>query len=333
MVTQTANYSFNLPSVGGDKNAWGDFLNDNWSSLDTILTAFPQYTVDETIAASWTFTKTLKVSPTAASVKMIELRHVGSTGPAEYAHLIDGRLAFKTTTDLAGGTSSAYIVDRNDTYDAMSGLGLLKKETVDTVFAKLAADNDFVGDQTVQGDVILQGADALPRTLELQRGVTGNYKLSIQSNGELSITSQDTPVYKLGRTEATDPASDNSRTVMNRSRADDRYIQKTQLNGQVNYAAGHFEPADPTNASNLRLYGCSLGTKAGNSVPVVLDTPLANDNYAVLIGYELGSTYVEAAVVWVDQTTKTSSGFTLRWRGITQPTLEPERINFSVVYP
>lgn len=33
----TPNYSFNLPTVGGDDNVWGDFLNANWSSIDTIL--------------------------------------------------------------------------------------------------------------------------------------------------------------------------------------------------------------------------------------------------------------------------------------------------------
>ena len=35
--TPTPNYSFNLPLVGGDDNVWGDLLNENWSSIDTIL--------------------------------------------------------------------------------------------------------------------------------------------------------------------------------------------------------------------------------------------------------------------------------------------------------
>jgi hypothetical protein len=33
----TPNYNFNLPTVGGDDNVWGGLLNDNWSSIDTIL--------------------------------------------------------------------------------------------------------------------------------------------------------------------------------------------------------------------------------------------------------------------------------------------------------
>jgi len=33
----TTNYSFNLPTVGGDDDVWGDLLNANWSALDTQL--------------------------------------------------------------------------------------------------------------------------------------------------------------------------------------------------------------------------------------------------------------------------------------------------------
>lgn len=33
----TTNYSFNLPVVGGDEDAWGALLNANWTALDTLL--------------------------------------------------------------------------------------------------------------------------------------------------------------------------------------------------------------------------------------------------------------------------------------------------------
>lgn len=33
----TTNYSWNMPTVGGDQDTWGDLLNDNWSSIDTLL--------------------------------------------------------------------------------------------------------------------------------------------------------------------------------------------------------------------------------------------------------------------------------------------------------
>ena len=37
MPATTTNYSWNKPTVGGDEDAWGGYLNGNWDSLDTLL--------------------------------------------------------------------------------------------------------------------------------------------------------------------------------------------------------------------------------------------------------------------------------------------------------
>ena len=37
MPTTTTNYSWNKPTVGGDEDAWGGYLNGNWDSVDTLL--------------------------------------------------------------------------------------------------------------------------------------------------------------------------------------------------------------------------------------------------------------------------------------------------------
>jgi hypothetical protein len=37
MPASTTNYSWNLPTVGGDEDAWGGYLNSNWTNLDTLL--------------------------------------------------------------------------------------------------------------------------------------------------------------------------------------------------------------------------------------------------------------------------------------------------------
>lgn len=37
MATNTASYSFLLPTVGGDTNLWGGYLNSNWSDMDDLL--------------------------------------------------------------------------------------------------------------------------------------------------------------------------------------------------------------------------------------------------------------------------------------------------------
>jgi microcystin-dependent protein len=36
-MATTTNYTWNLPTVGGDQDSWGDLLNDNWSDLDALL--------------------------------------------------------------------------------------------------------------------------------------------------------------------------------------------------------------------------------------------------------------------------------------------------------
>ena len=33
----TTNYNWNLPTVGGNQDAWGDLLNANWTAIDTLL--------------------------------------------------------------------------------------------------------------------------------------------------------------------------------------------------------------------------------------------------------------------------------------------------------
>jgi hypothetical protein len=35
----TTNYNFNLPAIGGDADQWGTLLNNNWTSLDSLLYA------------------------------------------------------------------------------------------------------------------------------------------------------------------------------------------------------------------------------------------------------------------------------------------------------
>lgn len=42
MATQTTYFSFNKPTVGGDENTWGGFLNGNWDTIDTLLGAGTQ---------------------------------------------------------------------------------------------------------------------------------------------------------------------------------------------------------------------------------------------------------------------------------------------------
>ena len=36
-MPETITYTFNLPTIGGDNNTWGEMLNSNWTALDAVL--------------------------------------------------------------------------------------------------------------------------------------------------------------------------------------------------------------------------------------------------------------------------------------------------------
>lgn len=73
-MADTPNYSFTLPTIGADLDTWGAHLNNNWSSLDTILQTIADAvaerpTVSETIDLIYPigsiFINTIDVDPDA----------------------------------------------------------------------------------------------------------------------------------------------------------------------------------------------------------------------------------------------------------------------------
>jgi len=68
MATFTTNYNFGLPTVGSDKNAWGQLLNANWTSIDTLLkaTTDTSNTAVQKAGATMTGFLTLSADPTDA---------------------------------------------------------------------------------------------------------------------------------------------------------------------------------------------------------------------------------------------------------------------------
>lgn len=57
MPASTPNYSFSLPTVGGDTDVWGGFLNQNWSTLDDLLSGTTTVDGIVMINADGTFTE------------------------------------------------------------------------------------------------------------------------------------------------------------------------------------------------------------------------------------------------------------------------------------
>lgn len=61
MPTPTTNYSFDLPTPGGDDDVWGDLLNANWTALDAQL-------FDGTIGADTTGNAATATASTSAAL-------------------------------------------------------------------------------------------------------------------------------------------------------------------------------------------------------------------------------------------------------------------------
>ena len=111
MPTTTTTYTFNKPTVGGDEDAWGGYLNGNWDSIDDLLDGTTPVTgidinsgsIDGTpIGANSASTgnfSTLSISGTAITSTAAELNILdGVTSTAAELNLLDGVTA--TTAEL-----------------------------------------------------------------------------------------------------------------------------------------------------------------------------------------------------------------------------------------
>ena len=82
MATTTTNYSFSLPAVGGDADAWGTLLNSNWTTLDSILNGDgASINIDGITADGMTLTGTVELG---VAGKITETVHeLGTSGTIE----------------------------------------------------------------------------------------------------------------------------------------------------------------------------------------------------------------------------------------------------------
>ena len=109
----TVNYSFNLPSVGGDDDVWGDLLNANWSQLDSILDtlALKSVTLDAgdglngggDLGANRTFAVDGTVIRTTGAQTKSGRLTLNSGSYEEHLHLVRGELAFQLAPSTASG--------------------------------------------------------------------------------------------------------------------------------------------------------------------------------------------------------------------------------------
>ena len=92
MPTTTTTYSFQKPTVGGDEDAWGGYLNANWDSVDDLLDGTTAIAPNLT-SGSWQVGG-VAVTSTAAELNLLD----GATVTTAEINLLDGVTA--TTAEL-----------------------------------------------------------------------------------------------------------------------------------------------------------------------------------------------------------------------------------------
>jgi hypothetical protein len=117
MPTTTTNYSWNKPTVGGDEDAWGGYLNGNWDSLDTLLGGVTNTEFEILDGATVTTAELNLLDGVTATTA--ELNYVDGVTSAIQTQL-DAKVGATYTGDV--DITGELIADSyNETYVALSG--------------------------------------------------------------------------------------------------------------------------------------------------------------------------------------------------------------------
>ncbi len=132
MPTTTTNYSFQLPTVGGDEDAWGGYINATITSLDTLLGGVTN-TEFEILDGATVTTAELNILD-GATVTTTELNYndITTLGTVEASKVVtadaNGDVTFPDNEKLKLGTGGDLQVyhDANHSYLQEGGTGALK---------------------------------------------------------------------------------------------------------------------------------------------------------------------------------------------------------------
>ena len=131
MPTTTTTFSFNKPTVGGDEDAWGGYLNGNWDSVDDLLDGTTAIQPNLT-AGSWQVGG-VTITATGAELNYLDVTTLGTTEASkavtadangvvtfdngiseEYTAVTSSSNA--TTVDLQDGTNFSHTLTENTTF-------------------------------------------------------------------------------------------------------------------------------------------------------------------------------------------------------------------------
>jgi hypothetical protein len=98
MPTTTTTYTFNKPTVGGDEDAWGGYLNGNWDSIDDLLDGTTPVTGIDINSGSIDGTAIGAASASTGNFTTLSINGTAITSTAAELNLLDGVTA--TTAEL-----------------------------------------------------------------------------------------------------------------------------------------------------------------------------------------------------------------------------------------
>jgi len=118
MATPTTNYGFSKPTVGGETDAWGTILNQNWDDLDELLSGGA--TVDGIVITNGDITATTAdlsgdVTIADANITALTLSTAQLTMTGEIIEKTGAITGTTPTIDPADGTIQMWTLTGNST--------------------------------------------------------------------------------------------------------------------------------------------------------------------------------------------------------------------------
>jgi len=131
MPTTTTTYSFQKPTVGGDEDAWGGYLNANWDSVDDLLDGTTAIAPNLT-SGSWQVGG-VAITATGAELNYLDVTTLGTseaskalTADANGVVTFDNGISEEytavtsssnaTTVNLRDGTNFSHTLTENTTF-------------------------------------------------------------------------------------------------------------------------------------------------------------------------------------------------------------------------
>ena len=131
MPTTTTTFSFNKPTVGGDEDAWGGYLNGNWDSVDDLLDGTTAIQPNLT-SGSWQVGG-VTITATGAELNYLDVTALGTSEASKAVtagasgvvtfgngisenHTAVTSSSNATTVDLQDGTSFSHTLTENTTF-------------------------------------------------------------------------------------------------------------------------------------------------------------------------------------------------------------------------